>query len=71
MLVISRKVNEKIYIGPDIIISVAKIGTNSARIGIEAPDTIRVMREELLTCKPQAQDGGTNPSPTTTTDTQP
>ncbi len=51
MLVLTRKCNEKILIGKDIVITVVGtgVGTNSVRIGIEAPKDVRVVREELLT----------------------
>jgi carbon storage regulator len=48
MLVLSRKIGEKIVIGNDIVVSVVSMGANKVRIGIEAPDQIRIMRSELL-----------------------
>jgi len=47
MLVLTRKVNEKIKIGDDIIINVLEIGKGSVRIGIEAPKNITVHRHEV------------------------
>ena len=49
MLVLSRKVGEKIVINGGIIITVVKIDRNQTRIGIEAPGDVSVYREELLT----------------------
>lgn len=47
MLVLSRKLNEKIVIDGGIVITVVKIDRNSVRIGIEAPDSVAVFREEI------------------------
>lgn len=48
MLVLSRKVNEKVMIGTDITITIVKIDRNQVRIGIEAPGHVPVYREEIL-----------------------
>ena len=48
MLVLSRKLYEKIVINGDIIITVVGVGNNQVRIGIEAPDSVGIFREELL-----------------------
>jgi len=37
MLVLSRKLGEKIVIGDNIVVTVVKIDRNQIRIGIEAP----------------------------------
>ena len=47
MLVLTRKVNEKIKIGDDIIISVLEIGKGGVRIGIDAPQGVSVHRQEV------------------------
>jgi carbon storage regulator len=47
MLVLSRKINEKIRIGSDIIISVVAVSENQIKIGIEAPVSIKILRDEL------------------------
>lgn len=47
MLVLSRKTGEKILIGPDVKVTVVRIGPHSVRIGIEAPDSMAIVREEL------------------------
>lgn len=51
MLVLTRRVEERIYIGDDIIITVVKINGARVKIGIEAPDYINIAREEL--CEPE------------------
>ena len=59
MLVLSRKLNEKIVIDGGIVITVVKIDRNNVRIGIEAPGNIAVFREEIApaTCRPSSRRG--------------
>ena len=47
MLVLSRKAEESMYIGDDIKITVLDIRGGQVRIGITAPQDIRVHREEV------------------------
>ena len=47
MLVLTRKATETIQIGDGIVIKVIKTGRGSVKIGIDAPDNVRVMRGEL------------------------
>ena len=47
MLVLSRKLNEKIVINGDVWITVVGIQGNQVRIGIEAPDSVGIFRQEL------------------------
>ena len=47
MLVLTRKLQEQIRIGKDIVITVLEFRGSSIRLGIEAPRDVRVMREEL------------------------
>lgn len=47
MLVLSRKLGEKIVIGDNIVVTIVKIDRNQIRIGIEAPHDIPVYREEI------------------------
>ncbi len=48
MLVLSRKVGEKIRIGGDIELTVVEIRGEAVRLGILAPRGISVYRQELL-----------------------
>lgn len=47
MLVLSRKPGETIHIGP-VAVSVCRIEPNRVRLGIDAPQFLRVVRGELL-----------------------
>ena len=46
MLVLSRRQNEKITIGDDIVITVVSIKGESVRLGITAPVTIPIHRDD-------------------------
>jgi len=48
MLVLSRKLNERIIIGDDIVISVVEVRGDQVKLGIEAPRTVKVYRQEVF-----------------------
>lgn len=48
MLVLTRKLREKIVIDGDIVITVVRIERDKVRIGVNAPPNIKVLRSELL-----------------------
>ncbi len=48
MLVLSRKENEAILIGDDIVITVSRISGNRVRFAIDAPKEVRIVRSELI-----------------------
>ena len=48
MLVLSRKLGEKIYISDNICITVVDIDRGKIRLGIEAPRDVPIFRQELL-----------------------
>lgn len=48
MLVLSRKLGEKIFIGDNICITVVDIDRGKIRLGIEAPRDVAIYRQELL-----------------------
>jgi carbon storage regulator len=48
MLVLSRKLGEKIQIGEDICVTVVDIDRGKIRLGIEAPREVPIFRQELL-----------------------
>lgn len=48
MLILSRRLNEKLVIGENITVTLLGIQGNQARIGIDAPKDISVHREEIF-----------------------
>ena len=48
MLVLTRKVDDAIRIGNDIVITILSIDKKSVRIGIDAPENVMILREELV-----------------------
>ncbi len=47
MLVLSRKIGERVLIGDDVVVTLVRIGPNSIRLGIEAPQWMKIVRDEL------------------------
>jgi len=47
MLIITRRPGEKIMLGDEIVVHVMEIVGNSVRVGIQAPRSIPVYREEI------------------------
>ncbi|MCA9213540.1 MAG: carbon storage regulator [Planctomycetales bacterium] len=47
MLVLSRKVGERILVGDDVTITVVRLTNGGVRLGIEAPSDMAVVREEV------------------------
>jgi carbon storage regulator len=48
MLILSRKTIEKIMIGDDISVSIIEIRGDQVRIGVDAPKTVKVFRQEVF-----------------------
>ncbi|MGZ8459806.1 MAG: carbon storage regulator CsrA [Candidatus Deferrimicrobiaceae bacterium] len=47
MLVLTRKSGERLMIGDDVMITVLDVGRGQVRLGIKAPDGLKVYREEI------------------------
>lgn len=47
MLVLSRKIGERVMVGDRVVVTVVRIGPNAVRLGIEAPKDMNIVREEL------------------------
>ncbi|HYE78408.1 MAG TPA: carbon storage regulator [bacterium] len=48
MLVLSRKLNERIVINGNIVVTLVDIDQNKIRLGIDAPKDVPIFREELV-----------------------
>jgi carbon storage regulator len=46
MLVLSRKLGESVQVGDGIVIRIVEVRRSRVRIGIEAPPSVRIQREE-------------------------
>jgi carbon storage regulator len=46
-LILTRRLGETLVIGPSIRVTVVGVRGNQVRIGIDAPNSVRVYREEL------------------------
>jgi carbon storage regulator len=49
VLIITRRAGERIMVGDDIVVEVMEMVGNSVRIGISAPRSVPVYREEIYT----------------------
>jgi carbon storage regulator len=49
MLVLGRKAGESLTIGAEVTIKVIRVNGNQVRLGIEAPDWVKVWRSEVET----------------------
>ncbi|MDO8468283.1 MAG: carbon storage regulator [Candidatus Peribacter sp.] len=47
VLILARKCGEKILIGGDIIVTLLKIQGNRVKVGVTAPPTVVILRDEL------------------------
>ncbi len=47
MLVVSRKKDESIIIGDNIKVTVVEIAKDRIRIGVDAPESVKIVRSEL------------------------
>jgi carbon storage regulator len=59
MLVLTRKLMEKLYIGDDICVTVVRLEGGQVRLGIDAPREVTVVRAELVPERLGAKNGPT------------
>jgi carbon storage regulator len=67
MLILTRRVGESVVIGEDVTVTVLGVKGNQVRIGINAPKTVSVHREEIFERIKNGRGGTEGP---TTTDEQ-
>ena len=48
MLILSRKIDEKIKIGDNITITLIEVHGDQVKIGVEAPKSLKVFRQEVF-----------------------
>lgn len=53
MLALSRKANQKIMIGENIVITIVEIRGNQVKIGISAPRNIAIVRDDAVRKSPR------------------
>lgn len=63
MLVLTRRTNESIVIGGDIEVTVLEVKGDQVRLGIRAPRSVAVHREEVLAELRQANRDAAQPAP--------
>ena len=47
MLILTRKPGESVYIGDDIKVTLMEIKGNQVRVGVDAPRSVKIYREEI------------------------
>ena len=62
MLVLSRKVGESIMIGDDVVVTVLEIRGDVIRVGVDAPRSVQVHRQELLEALADSNRAAASPS---------
>ncbi len=55
LLVLSRKLGEKVWIGKDICVTVVDIDRGKIRLGFDAPRDVPIYREEVLNAEQRAE----------------
>lgn len=64
MLVLTRKVQQQIHIGNDITITILRMNGQTIRVGIDAPQDVRIVRGELSSKVPARPTTGESGSST-------
>lgn len=59
MLVLTRKVGEQIRVGTSVEVVVLKLSRSQVQLGVAAPDSIKILRGELVVSAPDLHAEGT------------
>ena len=62
MLVLTRRVNQSIVIGKDVVVTVLEVRGDQVRIGVSAPRDVDVHREEVFAELQEANRSAASPS---------
>ena len=65
MLILTRRVGETLMIGDEVTVTVLGVKGNQVRLGVNAPRTVAVHREEIYERIRREQDGTTGTPPET------
>jgi len=68
MLILTRRVGETVMIGDDVTITVLGVKGNQVRVGINAPKTVAVHREEIYERIKREQQGEAGEKPKQSTE---
>ncbi|NUR09854.1 MAG: carbon storage regulator CsrA [Nocardioidaceae bacterium] len=63
MLVLSRRVGESIVIGEDVVVTVLEVRGDVVRVGVDAPRSVQVSRQELLVELAETNRAAASPRP--------
>lgn len=62
MLCLSRRTDQKIMIGDDIVVMILDIKGDRVRIGIDAPDDVIILRDEIYNLIKPSDDNDSRPA---------
>ncbi|HEX6517789.1 MAG TPA: carbon storage regulator CsrA [Nocardioidaceae bacterium] len=62
MLVLSRRVGESVVIGDDVVVTVLEVRGDVVRVGVDAPRSVQVRRQELLAEVAESNRAAASPS---------
>jgi len=65
MLVLSRKVGERIHVGDDVVLEIRRIAGNRVTLALDAPRHVRILRGELEAAAREFRPQSTESQPST------